>query len=316
MSTFRRTLALVSLTMAAALVAVGCAAGTPSDGGSSAPADDLVVPELQALLPQSVLDKGEILVGTDPSYPPCDFRNDAGEIDGYNNALLQAMAPRLGVKITMEGIAFDGLLPGVESGKFDAAMECITDNLERQEIVQFVDYSYSTKGIIKLTDSAADITTNPLSYCGLHAGVQTGTEFVTDVELFNENCAQAGEAAIETTNFPTTADQNTALQSGQIDFAVTSFATGAWQAAETDDLFEILGSPLLAKTYVGIVVNLDNDDLAKALEGALQAIIDDGTYEEVMSEWKLEELMLPEPGINLASSKPLEIPTPCGACGE
>jgi polar amino acid transport system substrate-binding protein len=306
---------MVSLAMVTALVAAGCAAVTPSSDPSES-ASDLFDPSLQALLPDEIVEKGEILVGTDPSYPPCDFLNDAGEIDGYNNALLQAMAPRLGVEIRMEAIAFDGLLPGVESGRFDAAMECITDNAERQEIVQFVDYSYSTKGIIKLTDSAAEITEDPLTMCGLHAGVQTGTEFVTDVELFNENCAQSGEPAIETTNFPTTADQNTALQSGQIDFAVTSFATGAWQAKETDGLFEILASPLLAKTYVGIVVGLESDELAAALEGALTAIIEDGTYEDVLKEWKLEELALPAAGINLATSDPLEIPVPCGSCGE
>lgn len=68
--------------------------------------------------------------------------------------------------------------------------------------------------------------------------------------------------------------------------------------------------------YVGIVVGLHDDDLAAALEGALKAIIADGTYEKVMKEWKLEALMLPEPGINLAASKPLEVPTPCGACGK
>ncbi len=315
MSLFRRTTAMVSLTMVATLVAVGCAAASPSDDTSGS-ASDLFDPALHELLPDDIVEKGEILVGTDPSYPPCDFLNDAGEIDGYNNALLQAMAPRLGVEIRMEAIAFDGLLPGVESGRFDAAMECITDNAERQEIVQFVDYSYSTKGIIKLADSAAEITENPLTMCGLHAGVQTGTEFVTDVELFNENCTQAGEEAIEMTNFPTTADQNTALQSGQIDFAVTSFATGVWQAKETDGLFEILSSPLLAKTYVGIVVDLDSDDLAAALEGALTAIMEDGTYEEVLKDWELEELALPAAGINLATSDPLEIPVPCGSCGE
>lgn len=316
MSLFRRTTALLSLTVVTALVAVGCAAGAPTSDATASADDDRVVAELRDMLPADILEKGEILVGTDPSYPPCDFRNDKGEIDGYNNAILQEMAPLLGVKITMEGIAFDGLLPGVESGRFDAAMECITDNEERQKIVQFVDYSYSTKGIIKLADSAAEITENPLTYCGLKAGVQTGTEFVTDVELFNQNCEEAGEASIETTNFPTTADQNTALQSGQIDFAVTSFATGVWQARETDGMFDILASPLLAKTYVGIVVGLENDDLAAALEGALRAIIEDGSYQEVLDEWDLGELALPDTGINLATSDPLEKPVPCGACGK
>ncbi len=315
MTRFRRATALVSLAMAFALATAGCAADAPADTDTSAASDDLVISELHDMLPADVIDAGKIVVGTDPSYPPCDFLDDDGEIDGYNNAILQALAPLLGVDITMESIAFDGLLPGVESGRFDAAMECITDNLEREEIVQFVDYSYGAKGVITLADSDLGIEENPLTLCGLHAGVQTGTEFVDDVALVNENCENEGEESVEITNFPTAADQNTALQSGQIDFAVTNIATGAWQAKEADGLFEVIPSPLTSKTYLGIVTALEDDGLSEALLGALQAIIDDGTYEDVMSEWGLEDIMLTEPGINLASTDPLETPTACGSCG-
>ncbi|WP_163751603.1 ABC transporter substrate-binding protein [Mycolicibacterium helvum] len=273
------------------------------------------MPELHALLPQQVRDSGVITVATDPSYPPCDFTNDAGQIDGFNHDLLMAMAPRLGVKIEQKSITFDGLLPGVQSGRFTAAMECITDNLEREKTVKFVDYAYATKSLLVSSKSDKGITENPLTLCGLNAGVQTGTEFVSDVDLFNKNCQGAGRPPVQVTNFPSAGDQNTALQSGQIDFAVTDTATGAWQVKTSNNAFKVVPNPLLARTYVGIVVTPDADDTAKAFLGALTAIIKDGTYGKVMDKWGLADIALDEPGINLATTRPLKVPEPCGACG-
>ncbi|WP_449276899.1 ABC transporter substrate-binding protein [Leucobacter sp. GX24907] len=301
----------VAAVAAATLLLSGCTAGDDSSEGEG---KDLVVPELFELLPKDVQESGTLVIATDPQYPPCDFTNDNGEIDGFNHDLLMAMAPRLGVEIKQEAISFDGLLPGVESGRFHGAMECITDNEERQKTVKFVDYAYATKSIITTTENPKRIEENPLSACGLKAGVQTGTEFVEDAAFFTENCEAEGQKALQITNFPTAGDQNTALQSGQIDFAFTNTATGVWQAKTSDGLFEVIPSPLLSRTYVGIVVGSEEEGLSEAMLGALEEIIADGTYEEIMNDWELTDIMLLEPGINLATARPLELPELCGSC--
>lgn len=298
-----------ALLATAALLLSGCGADTDTKKDSSK-----VVAELNNLLPQKVRDAGYLTVATDPQYPPCDFTNESGEIDGFNHDILMAMAPRLGVEIRQPAIAFDGLFPGVKSGRFDAAMECITDNLERQKTVQFVDYAYATKSLITTSANKKNITENPLTACGLKAGVQTGTEFVDDAKLFSKNCEADGKAPLDVTNFPTAGDQNTALQSGRIDFAFTNTATGVWQAKASNNAFKIIPSPLLSRTYVGIVVDRAADDLAKALLGALEAIVADGTYAKIMADWDLNDIALDEPGINLATARPLAVPTTCGAC--
>lgn len=311
MTKLRTIASTVAMVAVATLLLSGCTTG---DGAQEGEEQDLVVQELFELLPEDIRESGVMVVATDPQYPPCDFTNDDGEIDGFNHDLLMAMAPRLGVEITQEAISFDGLLPGVQSGRFHAAMECITDNEERQKTVKFVDYAYATKSIITTSDNPKAIEENPLSVCGLKAGVQTGTEFVEDAAFFTKNCEAEGQKALQVTNFPTAGDQNTALQSGQIDFAFTNTATGVWQAKTSDGLFEVIPSPLLSRTYVGIVVGSEEDDLADAMLGALEAIIADGTYEKIMTEWELTDIMLLEPGINLATTRPLELPELCGSC--
>lgn len=291
--------------------------GCGSNGESEAEEnnDDLMVQEIYDLLPEEVQDSGVLTVATDPQYPPCDFINDDGEIDGFNHDLLMAMEPRMGVDIEQEAISFDGLIPGVESGRFPAAKECISETEERREIVDFVNYAYATKSLILPDENTHNITENPLTVCGLHAGAQTGTEFADDLEFISENCEQEGQPPVEVTHFPSAGDQNTAIDSGQIDFAITNTATGVWQNEESGGQYEIVANPLLAKQILGMVVGKGEDDLAQAFYLALDEIIEDGTYMEIMEEWGLEEIAIEEPGINLAESDPPPEPELCGACG-
>ncbi|WP_214108691.1 ABC transporter substrate-binding protein [Acrocarpospora catenulata] len=290
------------------------------DAGSSRSPINTNAEAISALhdkLPADIRDRGEMIVATDASYPPCDYLDPAtNKIAGFNHDILMAIAPRLGITIKQESIAFDGLLPGVQSGRYSAAMECITDNQERQKQVMFVDYAYAAKGVLTTVKNPGQVSENPLSLCGLKAGVQTGTEFVDDAKRYSENCVKAGKAGLNVTNFPTAADQNTALQSGRLDLVFTDVATGAWQKKESGGAFEIWSSPLMAQTYVGIVVDKDNRPLAEAILGALEATIKDGTYQKVMDSWGLSHVALTEPGINLATERPLPLPELCGACGK
>lgn len=289
------------------LSACGAAEEEPANGAE-------VDSELFSLLPEDVQESGVLVIGTDPGYPPCDMINDeTGEIDGYNHDILKAMEPYLGVEIQQEELQFDGLIPGVQSGRFHGAMECMSDNAERREVVQFVDNAYGGNGLMIMKSNPADVTENPLTMCGVKTGVQTATNFVDNAATFSENCEQEGLPPLEVTEFPSAADVSTALESGQIEATFTSLATARWQESQGRDVTSF-SSPLIPADYHGIVVGLEEDDLAQALLGALEAAIEDGTYQEVMEEWDIEELALLEPGINLGETRPLDEPELCGAC--
>jgi polar amino acid transport system substrate-binding protein len=306
-----RAAALMGISLVAALALTACST-TPGDEPDAAGTADA---ELFALLPQDIQDAGEMIVATDANYPPCDFVNEDGEIDGFNHDLLMAMAEKLGITITQESIAFDGLIPGVQGGKYPAAMECISDRLERQQQVTFIDNAYATSGVLTLADNPAGVTENPLSLCGVSVGIQTGTDYVADEELFSANCEQEGEEPLDAIEFPSATEVTTALQSGRVEATFTNLATGAYQEIQTDGAVSVFPSPLMSKVYNGIIVAHESEDLAQALLGALEAIIADGTYEEIMDEWGLGSQVLLEPGINLATERPIEEPTACGACG-
>lgn len=308
-----RALKVTCAAFAALALLTGCANGGETENSVSD--TDQSDNELFALLPEDVQEAGVLVVGTDPGYPPCDFINDeTGEIDGYNHDILKAMEPHLGVEIVQESLQFDGLIPGVQSGRFQAAMECMSDNEERREVVQFVDNAYGANGLMVMQENPAKVTENPLSMCGVDTGVQTATNFVQNAEVFSENCELNDLPPLNVTEFPSAADVSTALEAGQIDATFTSLATARWQESQGRPVMSF-ASPLIPSDYHGIVVALEEDGIAKALLGALEAAIADGTYEAVLKEWNIEELALLEPGINLGESRPLDEPELCGACG-
>ena len=96
------------------------------------------------LLPQKYRDAGVINLVTDAKYPPFQYIDDAGKMVGFEVDLWDAIAERLNVKVEVTSVAFDSMIPGVQSGRWDISMEGITDNAERQAVVRFVDYGYTT----------------------------------------------------------------------------------------------------------------------------------------------------------------------------
>lgn len=308
---FSGVTSIAALAIVAALALTACSTGAAEPEETVSAGDA----ELRALLPESVLESGELLVATDANYPPCDFMNEDGEIDGYNHDFLMVIADKLGITITQESIAFDGLIPGVQGGKYLAAMECISDRAERQEQVTFIDNAYATSGVLTIADNPAGVSENPLTLCGVPMAIQSGTDFVAEEEFFSANCVQEGLPEIDGTEYPDATSVYTALQSGRAEAAFTDLTTGAYLNQTTDGEFIVFTSPLMAKVYNGIIVAHESTDLAAALEGALNLAIEDGTYLEVLTKWGLEGLAIEKAGINLATEKPLEEPTLCGACG-
>jgi polar amino acid transport system substrate-binding protein len=138
----RRPLVLV-LGVLLGLVVSGTAA-------MSAPRD----PALAAMLPDEVRKAGVITLATDAHYPPCEFfAEDNKTVIGFEPEIWNAVGDRLGVRIDVVSITFNGLIPGVESGRYALAMECISDSAEREQQVTFIDNALGTGAVYTLVDN-------------------------------------------------------------------------------------------------------------------------------------------------------------------
>jgi len=285
------------------LAVAALALGSPT----TALADDAITatvktdPAMHAMLPKSIQESGIIKLATDAHYPPCEsFAEDNVTMIGWEPDLWDAIAKKLGVKVQPESINFDGLIPGVQSGRYDMAMECISDTLEREKQVTFIDLSVSINGIFTLEDSA--VTDDPLSLCGLKSGAQKGTTFVQSVtDLFSPLCVKNGKPPIATNEFASADATVLALLSRRVDFLVNDASAAAYIKKQSSQPVRLLVPDVLPKLIGGPIVKKDNQELADALLAATKALMDEGVYDRIFDKWDIAALKLKTPGINLVS---------------
>jgi polar amino acid transport system substrate-binding protein len=101
-----------------------------------------------------------------------------------------------------------------------------------------------------------------------------------------------------------------ALYAGRVDFVVDDAVAASEVQKRSPVPVKIFADALLPKLYTGIVVLRGQSQLADALLAALKSLRSDGTYDAILDKWGVRTLALDEPGINLATARPLAVPSP------
>lgn len=276
----------VAAAAAAVLLLSGCVDNTTGGDepttGSSAPT--IAVDEAAAaLLPAEIADSGKLVVGTDAAYPPNEYKDADGNPIGWDVDLVEALGAKLGLEVEYEIASFDKIIPSITGGTMDMGMSSFTDNAERQKQVDFVDY-YSA-GI--LWAAPAGKTVDPDDACGLKVAVQATTyEHTDELPAKSQACTDAGKPAIEITPFDTQDAAANAVVLGQADAMSADSPVTGYAIAQTDGKLEAAGDVFDSAPYGFPVAK--GSELAAAVQAAMQSLIDDGTYGDILAEWGVE----------------------------
>ncbi len=249
------------------ILALGLAACDGGDGGDDAGNGDAAA-EGDLGLEQD----GVILVGSDIDFAPFEFIED-GEPAGFDIELMTEIAERLDLEVEFVNTSFDTIFTQLASGEFDAIISGITITEERQEVNAFSDAYFAANQAL-VVPAGSEIT-SVADLDGADVGVQTAT---TGADYANENFT--GASIVE---FPTSPAGFNALESGQLDAFFIDLPVAANNSDENDNLE--LAEEVDTDELYGMAVQQDNDALLDAINTQLQAIIDDGTYEELYTRW-------------------------------
>ncbi|MET4782379.1 ABC transporter substrate-binding protein [Glaciihabitans sp. UYNi722] len=268
------------LAVVAALALSGCvdnsAPSGSSSGGSSAKKDDAAA----ALLPDKIAKAGKLVIGIDPTYPPNESKDANGNPKGWEVELMDAVAGKLGVKTSYQVSKFDSIIPSITGGKYDMGLSSFTDNVEREKVVDFV--NYYTAGI--QWASAKGKNVDPDNACGLKVAVQATTYEDTDeVPAKSKACTDAGKPAIQILKFDAQDQATNALALGQADALSADSPVTLYAISKQKDKLQLAGKSFEQAPY-GLAVD-KGSKLAKALQAAFQSIVDDGTYKKVLDKW-------------------------------
>lgn len=281
------------------LALAGCGAGgsgAPSSGGGAEPAPVAKDEALAKLVPAAVAADGKLVFGTDASYPPNEFYDTDGRtFVGMDIELAKAVAQKLGLTAEFQNSAFGAILLGVESGKYEAGISSFTINKERTATVDMVSYfNVGTKAAV-LKGNPEKLNLDDL--CGKPVGVQLDTVQVEDLAARSKKCETEGKPAIPVTALQAQTDVTLALTAKRVQAMLADAPVVNYAITQTGGQLEALGTQYLAAPY-GIEIKKNNGELAKAVQGAVQALIADGSYRTIVDKWNGGESAIQAPEIN------------------
>ncbi|APC37124.1 ABC transporter substrate-binding protein [Nocardiopsis dassonvillei] len=284
--------ALGALSLVGVLALTACGGGDGGGGGaeeSAAPEAPSVEvdEELAALVPADVAEAGTVTIGVEASYPPGEYLDADGEtVLGFNVDLVNAALAKLGLEATWEPTAFDSIIIGVDTGTYDLGSSSFTVTEERMEQVNMISYFSSGTQWFAQAGNPQDV--DPDNACGMRIAVQSNTTHDTDIEERSAACVDAGEEAITIQKFESQPLATETVVSGVNDASLADMPTSAYALEQTGEgVLEFIGEQYNAAPY-GILTNKEDTELAEAVAAAFNALIEDGTYAEVLGEWGVD----------------------------
>lgn len=264
------------------------ATGPGTNSGSAAP--------LHSLLPEEQQSSGTLNIASNVEYPPFEtFDTDGKTVIGIDRDIADALEKKLGVDIKFNNISFDAIIPGLASKRYDMAMSAMSDTLERQKEVDFVDYFKAGAGIMRTKENPKNVS-EPADLCGIKVGIVKGTTETEDADAQTKECQDKGKPAVDVTIFPGQNQTILALQTGRVDVVLLDSTSGSAVAKDSGGKLEML-PPYMAGPF-GIVFQKGSDQLQKAVQKAMQEISSDGTYLNILKKYGQEQGAVTEFPIN------------------
>jgi polar amino acid transport system substrate-binding protein len=295
------TAGIVALTLGAA-----AACGSSSSGGDdstvspAASSPSGVDAAAAALVPAPIKSKGTITIAMDATYAPNEFIGTDGKtVQGMDADLGDAIGKALGLKVTLTNETFDGIIPGIDAGKYDVGMSSFTDTKLREKTVDFVDYFQAGTSFFENAQGGPTVTGLD-SLCGLKVAVEKGTTQQDDATAQGKTCKKAGKPDVTVDTFPDQNGANLALQSGHDQVGMADSPVAAYQVKQSGGQFTLAGTAYGVAPY-GIALP-QGTGLTQAVEKAVQDLIDNGSYTTILTKWGVESGAIKTAAINQAIS--------------
>lgn len=308
-----RTLpAIIALAAATSVALTACSdpqtssTTSPTQSGSQSSSSHQIVPfdtsslkavdSVVALVPEAVKERGILRNGASTDYAPGEYLAEDGQTPlGYDIDIVDAIAHVMGLeKGTTETAGFDTILPKLGS-KFDVGASSFTITPERIEAANLV--SYVEVGSAYAVASGNPKSFDPANPCGTTIGVQTGT-YQHDYALdLSKQCVADGKKEIQVMPLDLQTDIATKVIGGQYDATLADSTVVGYTVELSGGQLEQVGD-VLESSPQGIATAKDDEQLAKAVQAALQYLIDEGYLEKILAPYGAEHSALKTAELN------------------
>ena len=268
--------AVLALTLTAALA--GCGSSASSAAASS---DTAAAASTADTAAETELDKvkavGKLVVGVEGTYPPFTYHDDNGELTGLDIELGKALADKLGVEVEFQEAAWDSLLIGIDTERFDTVINSVSITDERAEKYDFSDpYYYEARRVVVRADD--DSIHGPEDLNGKKIATNTTNAFIPWYE----------EQGVEVVGVDTSGEAIDLLLSGRVDFVGTNVPVLNAYLQEHPDAADKVKEAFVipnSEDVIAIPVRKGEPEFLDAINAALAQLREEGTLKEISEKY-------------------------------
>ena len=226
-----------------------------------------------------VKERGRLIVGTEAQYAPYEFKDMNANIVGCDIFIAEQIAEALGVDLEIVDMAFDGIIPAVQSGQVDIGLAAFTNTPERAEVIDFSSIYEESLQYLVVAAGNEDVYTSAEALAGKQVGAQRGTiqsqlilKTFPDSQLFE--LAKYPELALE-------------VQNGNIAGLVVDAAVGDSIIASSDGKLVKANFTFDSKEALfgkSAVVKKGSSDFLQEVNKVIEQVVADGSYQQAYDD--------------------------------
>ncbi|WP_026213049.1 substrate-binding periplasmic protein [Faucicola boevrei] len=221
-----------------------------------------------------------IVVATDASYPPYEFKNEKGAIVGFDVDLMNAVAQRAGINITVISKSFENILAGVNTDAHDVGMSTIARNPERENAYELsATYAYGKDVIVTTPDNTSIKTFDDLK----NVKVATETDTFSAEDLTKLQGENNPNLVLTKTNYLALQQ----LAQGKVDAVLAEQGVMQYHLKSIGNKkFRFTGEGNYFVPYEMVwLAKKGNKTLIEKLNKGLAEVVADGTYAKIYEQW-------------------------------
>ncbi len=210
-----------------------------------------------------------VRMGTEGAYPPYNFINDAGEIDGFERELGDEMCKRAGLTCEWVKNDWDSIIPNLVSGNYDTIIAGMSITAERDEVIDFTqNYQPPAASAYVAAAEGVDVT-------GGVVAAQTAT-------IQAGHVAESGATLVE---FATPEETIAAVRNGEADAVLADRDYLAPLVEESNGELIFIGDPVPLGGGVGMGLRESDGELRGKFDAAITSMKEDGSLNKLLIKW-------------------------------
>lgn len=230
------------------------------------------------------IEAGTLLIGSDQVYPPYDYVEN-GVSKGLDADVMALISPKLGMKFRFLDTRFANLIPGLQANRYDLIASALYVTPARAKVVDYVPYA-KTGGSLMVRSDDSFAPKRPEDLCGKRVGNLKGAAWVP--ELQKTSTARCASSPMTVQEYATSAEAAQALLSRGVDVVFDDAGVSQAAVGASGGRLKITSDEILFPVVMGLAVKKGNDELLKALDEQMDALIASGEYGALLKKYNLE----------------------------